>query len=632
MSIMGVDMMKSEILVAAIAASLTLGAADYGIVMTKTDDGMQSMAAKELKHHLALKADEVPYRFVFGKPDGAPEAKAFESRYLVKDGAVWFWGDDGGKGSVDFGDNRGTINTQRKGSLFAVELFARKELGMRFLWPGEDGTVVKKVAKLVLPAESEGSFVSTMPMAKIRNYPCYSAVEYAQLKGIMPKALYDAPSGNDHASRALWQDRNLLQDREYLSYGHAYTKWWDRFHETHPEYLNLHVDPKTGEVVRGYYRGGAQPSNIKLCVSCEGTVDQVVADWKAAGAGKFLNVCENDWTFWCECENCRRLDEPMSTVEDVAANNVLLSDRYVSFWNRIAAKAVKVRPDVMLITYAYSAYRLPPKREKLAYPDNMLLGFVFGETDDWRAALAGWREAGMRHFFNRPNFLHYMCSIPRGLDKWVFDQFHEMRKLGMWGCDFDANDNRLMEAPEFYTIARLFSDPTVTFEEIVDDYCSGFGAAASEVKAYFADVRRCGERARELAQTQGAERSADFDEPEKRSVPLGCAYGRKESDLAAQLEMLNAALRKHALADDLEPIELKRLVQLRLNAEQALLVYRFIVAVEGKPVEELQRRADALQAFRVAHRDQLPDIYSHVYRKWWGEIRYWNQMHRRGAR
>ena len=607
-----------------VVAAMGLSAFGFEIVQPEKADARTRRAIGELKHHLALKADVVQHRFVFAKPADAPEVEAYSAHYRIDGGTVWFWGDDGGRGSLDFGDNRGTINTRRKGTLFAVELFARKELGMKFLWPGEDGTVVKKVAKLVLPAKSEGTFVSTMPMAKIRNYPNYGAVGYDGLKRILPRVLYDAPTGSDYDSRALWQDRNLLQDREHLSYGHAYTKWWDRFHESHPEYLNLHIDPKSGKEIRGYYRGRAKPSNIKLCVSCEGTVDQVIADWRAAGAGRFLNVCENDWRFWCECENCRRLDEPMSTVSDVAAGTVQMTDRYVNFWNRIAAKAVKVRPDVMLITYAYSDYRLPPKREKLAYPDNMLLGFVFGETLDWRAVLAGWRKAGMRHFFNRPNFLHYKCAIPRGLDRWVYDQFHEMRKLGMWGCDFDADDNRLMEAPEFYTVARLFSDPTVSFEEIVDDYCSGFGAAASEVKAYFADVRRCGERARELAQTNGAECSADFDEPEKRSVPLGCAYGRKESDLAGQLEMLNATLQKHALANDLEAVELKRLVQLRLNAEQALLAYRFIVAVEGKPVEELQRRADALQAFRVAHRDQLPDIYSRVYANWWAESRYWN--------
>ena len=95
--------------------------------------------------------------------------------------------------------------------------------------------------------------------------------------------------------------------------------------------------------------------------------------------------------------------------------------------------------------------------------------------------------------------------------------------------------------------------------------------------------------------------------------------------------MLNAALRKHALANDLDPVELRRLVQLKLNADQAVLAYRFIVAAEGKPADEFKRRAEALQAFRLAHKDQLPDIYSHVYRKWWGEIRYWNHARKRGA-
>ena len=65
-------------------------AAAYEIRMPEKKDGTQMLAGEELIQHLDCKAQEVPYTFVFAKPDGVPEPNEFESCYLVKDGTVWF--------------------------------------------------------------------------------------------------------------------------------------------------------------------------------------------------------------------------------------------------------------------------------------------------------------------------------------------------------------------------------------------------------------------------------------------------------------------------------------------------------------------------------------------------------------
>ncbi len=588
----------------------------------------------ELLRHLALKAEIVsPYRFVFARPDGAPEAGPFESRYRVDGDAVWFWGDDGGGGSADYGDNRGRASLARMGTLFAVELFAQRELGMKFLWPGEDGTVVEMSERLSLPARAEGSFVSTMPMAKIRNYPRPRPVPWSEVKAFMPRELYDAPIGSDYESRRLWQLRNRLQDREFIPYGHAFRSWWGRFAKDHPEYLNLHVDPKTGARTRGYTGTDGGKDSVKLCVSNEAVADQVVADWKAAGAPKYLNVCENDWRFWCECDGCRGLDGLKYTPAQLDANVGLeLADRYVNFWNRVAAKARTVREDVVLVAYAYGEYRMPPRRERIEFPDNVMLGYVYAPEDDWRGAISGWRRAGAKHFFYRPNFFHHMLAIPRGYERFVFDQFHELRGLGLYGCDFDAAPNRMAEAIEFYVVARLFADPSVKFDDVVADFYSGYGAAAGEARTYFEDARRCGEEALRRAREDGVERMSDYDEPEKRTVPLGVAYGRHEADFRRQLDGLSAAVEAHRAKGDLSGVEMRRLVQLRALAKEALLAYRFMVAAEGRSAADFVERAEALTAYRMEIRNLLPDVYALVYRKWWGEVRFWKLYLQKKAR
>ena len=609
------------LLAAAIAAAQSCGAGQLEIVPPARTDGTQPLAVDELRHHLARKAKEVPYRFVFARPEDAPEAGPFESRYRVKGGTVWFWGDDSGPDEPwDWGDNRGVESRKRNGTLFAVELFAERELGMRFVWPGEGGVVVTPVERLALRDGAEGSFTTALAKGRIRNYREYKPMPWSDgLKRVMPRELYDAPKPSTFEERDLWLKRNRLQDREFFQYGHSFTRWKDRFVKTHPEFLNLHIDPKTGARERGYVHGREGSDRTKLCVSNEAVVDQVVADWVAEGAPRFLSICENDSGNWCECDNCRALD----VVRPGEAPYSFLTDRYVNFWNRVAKKARAVRPDVMLTTYIYSAYRYPPRRERVEYGENMLFGFVCGPTEDAMGMIRAWEAAGMKRFFFRPNYLHTLSCIPRGYEKFFFDQFHEMLDHGMFGVDYDANDFRYVSAIEFYVLARAFADPKAGFETIMDDYASAYGAAADDVKAYYAAIREVGEAQRERRMKALAAES-EMDEIRRKAFPRDIEDGRSEEELRAKKDILSRSLARHAAAGDLAADERARLENLVLQAEHAILTFRFMSGIDTLPVEELRARGEALLAFRLEHRTDLPDIYSHVFGLSRPEGRYWS--------
>lgn len=598
-----------------LAASAACG---YEITGPRRTDGTQKLAVAELKRHLALVADDVPYTFVFAKPDGLPDAGAFESRYLVRGGKVWFWGDD---------SSPNPKWRKRNGTLFAVELFAERELGLRFLWPGEDGTVTTKpkMKTLKLNDGAQGSYTSMLTKASLRNHLTDRTVPWDEIKDYIPRELYDdAPKPSTFEERDLWQKRNRLQNREYFSYGHAFTNWSKRFGKTHPEYLNLHIDAKTGEKIRGWVGKSGEQHATKHCVSNEGVVDQIIADWCKGGTNRYLNVCENDFVFWCECENCRALD----VVKEGEAPFKHMTDRYVNFWNRIARKARNIRPDVMLVTYAYSDYRLPPRREKVEFGENMLFGFVFGTSEDAMKLVGEWRAAGMRHFFFRPNYLCSWRTIHSGYERLFYRQFHDLLKEGMIGIDCGANPNRPMEALEYYVLARTFSDQTVSFERIVDDFCSGFGAAAGEVKAYYEAVRKTGEAKIECSR-RGKVEEDEYDYGYRQELPRGQESWRNERELADKLSMVEAAVNRHEKAGDLSAVEMRRLKSLKLQAEHGLLTYRFLVGVSDGTVSQMKAAADALNAFRVAHRKELKDNYAAVYRIWWAEIRYWKIYRKR---
>lgn len=582
-------------------------------------DGI-ALAKAELKQHLARVANVVPYEFRFAKPVDAPPPQPFESRYRIDGRTVWFWGDDAGPDALwDWGDDRGRESQKHNGTLFAVELFAERELGIKWLWPGEDGVVAPCSEILRLPARAEGHSVSTLLKARIRNYEAYHPTTWEMVSNVLPRALFDAPPPSTFESRWLWQKRLRLQDQAFFTYGHAFTDWKMRFGKTHPEYLNLRA--ATGE------RGATDrygPVTVKLCVSNDAVVDQIIADWCAAGTNRFLNVCENDNDNWCECARCRALDVPQEGESPYAH----LTDRYVNFWNRIAAKARAIRSDVMLTTYIYSAYRYPPRREKIASPANMLFGFVCSETDDCLAMVKAWRAAGMTRFFFRPNYFHSTVTIHRGLERYFFNQFHDLLRLGMMGCDYDADANRPATAFEFYVMARALADPSVSFDAIAADYYAAYGAAAGEVKAYYEAVRKTGEAARAARQAAKIASPEMFRDRSDR-LPDAQVYGRNSDELAVKKAMLDAALAKHEAAGDLSTDEYTRLRSLALQAEHGLLTYRFLRYAEKGSDNALYRSAYQLQEFRIANREILPDVYPHLYNHDWAEARYWRRYRQR---
>mgnify|MGYP003295838712 FL=1 len=112
-------------------------------------------------------------------------------------------------------------------------------------------------------------------------------------------------------------------------------------------------------------------------------------------------------------------------------------------------------------------------------------------------------------------------------------------------------------------------------------------------------------------------------------MPLIQAYGRDEKELAEKRDLVADILARHEVAGDLSDTELLNLRRLALVAEQAVLVYRFITALENPSLEELKARADRLQAFRLRHYRELPDDYAGVYRRWWAEIQFWQHYNKR---
>ena len=138
---------------------------------------------------------------------------------------------------------------------------------------------------------------------------------------------------------------------------------------------------------------------MKLCVSNDAVIDQILNEWWSKGMPRHLNICQNDGLgLHCRCDGCRALDCPVPGE----AFGTHTSDRYLNFANRVAKKAMALRSDVQVCCYAYTEYRHPPRREKVEFPENIVVGIVPSYEDDGIALLEGWKMAGLKRFTLRP--------------------------------------------------------------------------------------------------------------------------------------------------------------------------------------------------------------------------------------
>ena len=580
-----------------------LALSEYTVELPKKPCESQRLAARELVEALERATgqktvDNGKLRFVLARsPDGTEPPSAFASLSERRGNVIYFWGDDSGA---------------YPGTLYAVYGFLAKRLGVVWAYPGEDGVFIPKRSELEFAEGVRDTFEPRYDKGVFRSVPLSCIMEYQ--KDIPRPLQWSEKQAMARVEEVeVWHRRHRLYSRENFAYGHAFTQWQKRFEKTHPEYLSLRDD---GSRVGVKWQN---PTTTKLCVSNPDVIEQILADWKVAGTPKYLNVCENDGFNYCVCKGCKELDADLPG-EDFNLNK---TDRYLWFWNRLAEKARKIRPDVQLVTYIYSSYRFPPRRERIEYPENMCFGIVPTFTDDIRSFLANWAKAGLKRFFLRPNFHCAYGVLPRGVEKYVYDVYAYCCRHGLVGVDFDSDFGRYPLRPENYVTCRMIAEPEGSFEMFMDEFCSSFGEAKDEVAAYYADIRKRYEARREQVNAE-ARKGIMLDDTEMAKFQTRF---HTEAELLADV----ARLEKAAAKSFSDPMAAKRVQDLVVFARHYVLTWRFFDAARAKDASRLAKAAQELVDYRIAHQNVLKDFYGmNMLGNWRGlENAIWKKMRNR---
>lgn len=389
------------------------------------------------------------------------------------------------------------------GALWGVYEVLERELGARWLWPGDLGTIVPKCETLAIEGLDE-----IVP-------PRYQQRQLRPSLG--PKGFTTAderlaftPVQREQYAREqsvflrrhrMGQSANTYFSERKFGSGHAFHGWWEQYGAEHPEWFQLNPDGTRGP------GDPNKPKKVSMCVSNPELAKKVVELWaeeraKHPGDPLGLGVGESDGSAGCQCAACLAWDDPMPDPATLppglerSYEPVQAGARYARFAERVRKLAAEIDPDVKVHFYAYLNYFWAPKQE-LDLNKNVTIGFVpwfrwagwFPRTDaeqQWiKDQWLGWQRAGVTAYY-RPNWFLDGYSMPHVYMHQFADAFQFYNTHGMVATDFDSLQGMwAAQGPNLYTLARIHVRPEAPIESILDEYYTAFGPAAQAVRQYF---------------------------------------------------------------------------------------------------------------------------------------------------
>ncbi|MDO8542949.1 MAG: DUF4838 domain-containing protein [Opitutaceae bacterium] len=540
-------------------------------------------------------------------PRLAPETSVLR----MTDSAITIAGGDAAGDPLDPGTFGGT--------LFGVYEWLERDVGVRWLWPGELGTVVPKT-RTVRARNADTTFSPAFFQRNVRGGLTFKG-ERAEL-GFTPEAA--AAYAHD---QAVFLRRHRMGKNVRLSYGHAFTDWWKKYGEEHPEWFQL---------VNGR-RGPPKPgANYSMCVSNPEFRRKIVELWRErraadpGGGHRFVNAIENGIMGLCECDNCRAWDGPPPAdflkfypPKSKVMGSRFVTDRYVRYWLDVQRQVEAIDPEATVVVYNYFNYFHPPSPGTMlnshllvgSYPSAGWFPRSAGEHDWFKQQWTQWHETGAR-LFSRGNYCLDGYTMPLVFAHQFADEFQHQARHGMEATDYDAlTGHWATQGTNLYLLMRLHTRPQAAADELLAEYFGAFGAAAPHVKAYFDYWERYAAQRREEINRQFEDNTSRW-----RAWALAAhVIYPADSFAAAEATLAKAEAAVRADSEALARVRFLRngLMHARLCAE----VSRGLTLSDPTSTPERGREALArLIAFRRAHEREWISNFNHCA---WVEDKSW---------
>lgn len=361
---------------------------------------------------------------------------------------------------------------QPRGALYAVYAFLNRQLGVRWLWPGESGEF--------------------MPPRGIWSLP---DLGYTHTPGYAYRGFHLCGDWRDHQAFRIWMGRNFINiHRHAASAGEkrlGFHSMWSshnahlsakKYFDAHPEYF--------AEI-----NGKRYPSSI--CLSNPEVLELVAADiqgyLKRQPQVEILSLFPSDNQDYCRCAACAKMD---------------VSTAWFSFYNQLTDQLKAEFPRLKFATIAYQGYReVPavPLRNTL-FVEYATYGrcnvHPFSDTNCTRnahvlEAFDAWKQTGIPvgnygyefDIFSRnarfiPFFTMIEDAIREGHRRQQVALITEVGLSPRTGpvTAVHTVQNRL----PIYLYAQLMWDPARKADDLLADWCrTAYGDAAAPMLDYF---------------------------------------------------------------------------------------------------------------------------------------------------
>ncbi|MBP5637985.1 MAG: DUF4838 domain-containing protein, partial [Victivallales bacterium] len=387
------------------------------------------------------------------------------------------------------------LNAARShGTLFGVYDFLERELGIRFLWPGELGTFIPQFKGTHISNSSR-----TIP-------PPLPSVVWRQ--GWLNKR-----NGGGWASYAvaqqfikdesIWLHRHRFNQISHMQYGHAFTKWFGKYGKEHPEWFNMLPD---GKRVPDTAQSSINPSYISMCVTDDGFQQEIVRQWQEKGnLNAMINCNENDTAGKCTCPRCMAADGTPVEPRLQAAREAFekkqpnwythlgsLTERYAEFYLAVQKKAEAIVKNPVVIGDIYANYFEPPVKHKLneqivmRFCPPVMYPWTRAKIDNYKRLWTGWHDAGASLQL-RPNYTLDGHNFPLVYYRSYSECYRHAEANGLKSVDMDSLTGSYgTNALTCYVIANLAPGGCKrTIEELENDFFSAFGNAAPAIREFY---------------------------------------------------------------------------------------------------------------------------------------------------
>ncbi len=473
---------------AAGAQELTIvadGASDYQIVLGDGASRSAQLAAEELQSWLAAstgvtlpivaQADAAAKHLYVGAA-AVPAEWGVDLGEVADEGfVVKTVGEDIAFAGVDDGihpeEIPGTAKPTLCGTMNAVYDFLETQVGVRWYWHDDLGTIVPEHPTLSVPP-----------------------LNYSQEPEFIYRALPYGPTGEDggQVATGMWGRRNRLGKSISTYHSHAWFQHLpiEEYADEHPEYYALVNGRRIVRYYSGHHGGQVCTTNPEVIHIFAQACLQY---FRTHPDRTMCSVSPNDGGGFCECEDCRALDRAMWPDDGPRAGIPQMADRMLTFYNQIAEVTAQEFPERYLGAYVYSYYALPPL-EVRPHPN---LALVLAINSAWRGGSpAHWAEDREKidgwaaihdYMFMYDIFYHGTAQMgfPAPIVQHTIKYMRHIKELGYRGGYLYIGPTWESLGPGAYLMTKLLWDADADPEPIVAGYYADlYGPAAGDVRAY----------------------------------------------------------------------------------------------------------------------------------------------------